>query len=303
MRKLKILSLALIAATSLGVNLQAQAAEKFKVMTTFTVLQDIAKNIAGEYAQVESLTKIGAEIHDYEPTSKDLVRLQKSQLIITNGLNLERWFERFYEKSSKKIPTIVASAGVEPDYILSGPYKGTPNPHGWMSLKNAYIYVNNIEKALIEFDPKHAMQYKANASVYRQKIQKIETDILTFLAKNKLKADYLITSESAFSYLSRDIGLKYASIWPINAEDVGTPKQISDMVKLVKDNQIKVVFSGSTMDLKPMETVMKETGAKFGGYLYVDTLTEKDGPVPTYLDMLQKTTYQIIDGFQAVIKK
>lgn len=275
-------------------------ADKLRIMTTFTVLEDITKNIAGNLADVKSLTEIGAEIHDYEPTAKDLVKLNNSDLIISNGLNLERWFQRFYSKSSKKIPTVVASQGVVEDLITSGPYKGTPNPHGWMSLKNAYIYIDNIENALAKYDPENAAAYHANAKAYREKIAKMESDINKFLQESQLTSQYLITSESAFSYLARDINLKYASIWPVNTEEEGTPKQISDMVNLIKANNIKVVFSGSTMNIKPMQVIMKETGAVFGGYLYVDTLSDKDGPVPTYLDMLSKSIYQIIDGFKKV---
>lgn len=282
----------------LGLSLLGSAASaKLQVMTTFTVLDDITKNIAGKYADVQSLTAIGAEIHEYQPTARDLVRLNRSDLIITNGLGLEKWFQRFYEKASKRIPTVDASVGVTPIYITSGPYKGKPNPHGWMSIKNAYIYIDNITKALQQHDPKNAAHYADNAKAYVVKIKKMENDVNEFLSKNNLKGDYLFTSESAFSYIARDIGLEYNSIFPVNAEEVGTPQQIARAVNIVRDNNVKVVFSGSTMDIKPMNVVIKETGAKFGGYLYVDTLTDKSGPVPTYLDMLSKTVYTIVDGY------
>ncbi|RIY37926.1 metal ABC transporter solute-binding protein, Zn/Mn family [Psittacicella gerlachiana] len=273
-----------------------------RVVTTFTVLADITKNIAGSYAQVESLTPIGAEIHEYEPTSRDLVALNRSDLIITNGLGVEKWFERFYQRA-KKIPVVVASEGVEPSLINEGPYAGKPNPHGWMSLTNAYIYVQNITAALVKYDPANKAGYEANAKAYIEKLNKMENDVRTFISKNNLSGVYLITSESAFSYLARDIGLRYDSIWPVNAEDVGTPAQITRIINLVRDNGIKVVFSGSTMDIKPMQVIMKETGAQFGGYLYVDTLTDVDGPVPTYLDMLQKTVYTIVDGYNKTLTK
>ncbi|RIY34289.1 metal ABC transporter substrate-binding protein [Psittacicella hinzii] len=271
-----------------------------RVVTTFTVLEDITRNIAGKYATVESLTPIGAEIHEYEPTSRDLVRLNRSDLIITNGLGLEKWFQRFYQRA-KNIPVVEASKGVVPSLITEGPYAGQPNPHGWMSLTNASIYVENIKNALIEHDPANKEGYEANAKAYLEKLAKMEADVRTFISKNNLEGAYLITSESAFSYLARDINLRYDSIWPVNAEDVGTPAQITRIINLVRDNKIKVVFSGSTMDLKPMEVVMQETGAQFGGYLYVDTLTDAKGPVPTYLDMLSKTVYTIVDGYNKTL--
>ncbi|RIY32735.1 metal ABC transporter substrate-binding protein [Psittacicella melopsittaci] len=297
--KIKFAYILLALFTAFTFSTQALA---LRVVTTFTVLADITKNIAGDYAQVESLTPIGAEIHEYEPTSRDLVRLNRSDLIITNGLGLEKWFARFYQRA-KDIPVVVASEGVQPSLINDGPYAGLPNPHGWMSLTNAYIYVENIKNALIKYDPANKAGYEANAAAYIAKLNKMESDVRTFVQQNNLEGVYLITSESAFSYLARDIGFKYDSIWPVNAEDVGTPAQITRIINLVRDNNIKVVFSGSTMDLKPMQVVMKETGAQFGGYIYVDTLTDVDGPVPTYLDMLQKTVYTIVDGYNKTLTK
>lgn len=276
---------------------------KLRVMTTFTVLQDITQNIAGDLAEVESLTAIGAEIHEYEPTSRDLVRLNRSDLIITNGMNLEKWFERFYAKSTKKIPTVVATTNITPSLIVGEPYHGKANPHSWMSIKNSYIYVENIKNALIKYDPRNKAGYEANAKAYLAKLKVVDATITKFLAQHNLKNAWLITSESAFSYLARDIGLRYDSIWSVNAEQTGTPQQIKRIVELIKKERIPVVFSGSTMDPKPMQAVIRETGAKWGGYLYVDTLSDQRGPVPTYLSMLEKTVYQIVEGYQSVIKK
>ncbi|MFC6276734.1 metal ABC transporter solute-binding protein, Zn/Mn family [Psittacicella hinzii] len=282
--------------------LPSSALANLRVVTTFTVLADIAKNVAGEYAKVESLTPIGAEIHEYEPTSRDLARMNRSDLIITNGLGLEKWFERFYAKAAKQIPVVVASTGVEPSLITQGPYAGKPNPHGWMSLNNAYLYVNNIKEALIKYDPANKEGYEKNAAAYLEKLKAVEAKVKNFISKHSLEHVYLITSESAFSYLARDLNFKYDSIWPVNAEDVGTPTQITRIINLVKKEKIKVVFSGSTMDRKPMDVVMQETGAIWGGYLYVDTLTDAKGPVPTYLDMLQQTVYTIVDGYSKTLK-
>lgn len=279
------------------------ALAQLKVVTTFTVLADITKNIAGDYAKVESLTPIGAEIHEYEPTSRDLVRLNRADLIITNGLGLEKWFQRFYAKAAKNIPTVEATTGVVPSLITSGPYEGKPNPHAWMSLSYATLYVENIKNALIKYDPANAQGYETNAQAYLAKLNAVKQEVETFIKENKLQGVYLITSESAFSYLAQDLGLKYDSIWPINAEDVGTPTQITRIIKLVKDNNIQVVFSGSTMDRKPMDVVMAETGAKWGGYLYVDTLTDAKGAVPTYLDMLEKTAQTIVAGYKLTLNK
>lgn len=296
----KISSLALLVGS---ITFIPQAQAKLKVMTTFVVLQDMVQNVAGDYAEVQSLTGRGAEIHDFEPTSRDLVKLNNVDVIITNGLNLEVWFQRFYDRATQRIPTFVASQGVVRSLITSGPYKGKANPHGWMSIKNAYIYVSNIAKALCTVDQAHCTKYQENAQKYTAQISKIDTRVTNFLRANQLVGKYLITSESAFSYLARDIGLRYDSIWPVNSDEAGTPKQLVRIIDIIRKENIKVVFSGSTMDIKPMEVVMRDTDAVFGGYLYVDTLTEPEGRVPTYLAMLERTVYAIVDGYQKVVHK
>lgn len=131
--------------TALALGLFAmQANAKFKVVTTFTVIQDIAQNVAGNAATVESITKPGAEIHEYEPTPKDIVKAQSADLILWNGLNLERWFERFFQNVKDK-PAVVVTEGIQPLSIYEGPYKDVPNPHAWMSPSNALIYIENIK--------------------------------------------------------------------------------------------------------------------------------------------------------------
>jgi len=145
----------------------------FRVVTTFTVIQDIAQNVAGTSALVESITKPGAEIHDYQPTPLDIVKAQSADLVIWNGMNLERWFERFFD-NVKDVPSVVITEGVEPLGIREGPYTGKPNPHAWMSPRNALIYVENIRKALVKHDPKNAEAYNKNAAVYSAQIKAID---------------------------------------------------------------------------------------------------------------------------------
>ena len=148
----------------------AAAQEKFKAVTTFTVIADIAQNVAGDAAIVESITKPNAEIHNYQPTPGDILRAQDAKLILWNGLNLEQWFERFFNNISD-VPSIVVSEGVEPMGIAEGPYTGKPNPHAWMSPESALIYVENIRKAFVEHDPENAKTYNRNAAAYSEKIK------------------------------------------------------------------------------------------------------------------------------------
>lgn len=283
--------------TALALGLFAmQANAKFKVVTTFTVIQDIAQNVAGNAAIVESITKPGAEIHEYEPTPKDIVKAQSADLILWNGLNLERWFERFFQNIKDK-PAVVVTEGIQPLSIYEGPYKDAPNPHAWMSPSNALIYIENIKNALVKYDPQNAAVYEKNAADYAQKIKQLDEPLRAKLAQIPEAQRWLVTSEGAFSYLAKDYNLKEGYLWPINAEQQGTPQQVRKVIDLVRKNNIPVVFSESTISPKPAQQVAKESGAKYGGVLYVDSLSAKKGPVPTYIDLLNVTVSTIVKGF------
>lgn len=270
---------------------------KFKVVTTFTIIQDMAQNIAGDAATVESITKPGAEIHDYEPTPKDIVKAQSADLVLWNGLNLERWFEKFFQNVKDK-PAVIVTDGIEPMSIYEGPYTGSPNPHAWMSPSNALVYIENIKNALVKYDPQNKETYEKNTALYIQKIKELDQPLREKLAQVPEAQRWLVTSEGAFSYLARDYGFKEAYLWPINAEQQGTPQQVRKVIETVRANNIPVVFSESTISPKPAKQVAKETGAKYGGVLYVDSLSNANGPVPTYIDLLKTTVTTIAKGFE-----
>jgi manganese/iron transport system substrate-binding protein len=273
-----------------------EADKRFRVVTTFTVIQDMAQNVAGTAAVVESITKPGAEIHDYQPTPLDIVKAQDADLVLWNGLNLERWFERFFD-NVKDVPSAVVSDGVTPLGITDGPYTGKPNPHAWMSPSNALIYIENIRKAFVAHDPANAETYNANAAAYAAKIKALDAPLRERFAQIPEAQRWLVTSEGAFSYLAHDYGMREAFLWPINADEQGTPQQVRKVIDLVRANNIPVVFSESTISDKPAMQVAKETGARYGGVLYVDSLSAEGGPVPTYIDLLRVTVETIAEGF------
>jgi manganese/iron transport system substrate-binding protein len=279
------------------VPLEALAAKK-RIVTTFTIIQDMAQNVAGEAAVVESITKPGAEIHGYEPTPQDIVKAQKADLILWNGLNLERWFERFF-RNLRKVPSVVLTEDIEPLGIEEGPYTGKPNPHAWMSPSNAVLYVENIRKALVNLDPKNAAVYNANAKAYTAKFKTIEETVRAELAKIPADQRWLVTSEGAFPYLARNFGMKELFLWAVNADQQGTPQQVQKVIDGVRKNKIPVVFSESTVSDKPARQVANETGARYGGVLYVDSLTTANGPAPTYLRLMEYNARTIVKGFLA----
>ncbi len=270
-------------------------ADGFKVVTTFTVIADMARNVAGDAATVESITRAGAEIHGYQPTPRDLVRASGADLILWNGMNLELWFEQFIGNLGP-IPSATISDGIDTMAINEGSYEGLPNPHAWMGLDNALIYIDNIAAAMSEHDPENAETYIANAAAYKGEITAAIAPLRDQILAIPEDERWLVTCEGAFSYLARDFNLKEAYLWPMNADQTGTPQQVRGVIDTVRDNNIRAVFCESTVNTDPAEQVARETGAAYGGVLYVDSLSLEDGPVPTYIDLLRVTTETIVNG-------
>ncbi|ORE96088.1 metal ABC transporter substrate-binding lipoprotein [Stappia sp. 22II-S9-Z10] len=284
--------------TAMSMGSAAHAADRMKVVTTFTVLADMARNVAGDAADVVSITRPGAEVHGYSPTPRDIVGASDADLVLWNGLNLERWFEQFIDNLGD-IPSATLSDGIDPIPISSGSYEGLANPHAWMGLQNALHYVDNIAAAFSEADPDNAATYAANAAAYKAEISATLEPLREKVAAIPEDQRWLVTCEGAFSYLARDFGLKELYLWPINADQTGTPQQVRAVIDGVREHEIPVVFCESTVNTAPAQQVARETGSHYGGVLYVDSLSEADGPVPTYLDLLRVTATTVVDGLTA----
>lgn len=267
---------------------------KKTVLTTFTVLADIGKNVAGDHLNVESLTKPGAEIHEYEPTPSDIKKASQADLILDNGLNLETWFTKFVQDSDA--PHATVSDGVQVINITEDAYAGKPNPHAWMSPKNAQIYVDNMVHEFTKLDPEHAEDYKKNGENYKKQLQEVRDEMVVKIGTLPENQRALVTCEGAFSYLTADAGLKEKYIWAVNSEQQATPSQINSAIEFVKENKVPAVFCESTVSDNPMRQVADASGAKFGGLLYVDSLTNEHGLVPTYLDMIRHDAKVIVTG-------
>jgi manganese/iron transport system substrate-binding protein len=273
----------------------AQPARPKRVVATFTVLADMAQNVAGTAVLVESLTRPGAEIHDYEPTPLDVVRAQAADLVLWNGMGLERWFERFFSRVNG-VRDAVLTMGITPVGIGEGPYANQPNPHAWMSPTLALIYVENIRRALTAIEPQHEAAFQANAQAYAAQIRAVDARMRERLAAIPAERRVLATCEGAFSYLTRDYQMREAYLWPINSEDEGSPRQVRALIDSVRRSRVPAVFCESTVNDRPMRQVARETGARFGGVLYVDSLTGPDGAAPTYLKLLEANAETILRG-------
>ena len=281
----------------LSVTASSPARAELKVLTSFTVFADMASRVAGDRAEVVSITRPGAEIHQFRPTPGDIRRGLGADLALWNGLGLETWFERYLENLGD-VPAVILSEGVDPIDIGEGPYAGRPNPHAWMSPASAAIYVDNIVKALSAADPANADYFKANGEAYKKEISAVFEPVVAAIEALPEERRWLVSSEGAFPYLARDLGLRSASIWAINADSQGSPQQVRQIIDLVRAHNIPAIFSESTVSSKPAEQVARETGARYGGVLYVDSLSETDGPVPTYLDLLRVTSETIVAGLR-----
>ena len=292
---IKTFVIGILSALVLTSAMQAQAQDKFKAVTTFTVIADMARNVAGDAAVVESITKAGAEIHGYQPTPRDIIKAQNADLILWNGLNLELWFEQFFS-NLRDVPSATLSDGVEPLSITEGDYNGKPNPHAWMSLKSALIYVDNIRDAFATHDPENAEIYNANAEAYKEQIREAIKPLRDAILAIPVEKRWLVSCEGAFSYLTRDFEMQELYLWPINADQQGTPQQVRKVIDSVREEGIEAVFCESTVSQDPAKQVARETGATYEGVLYVDSLTEADGPVPTYIDLLRVTSQTLLDG-------
>lgn len=275
-------------------NSSSNSSSKPIVLTTFTVLADIASNVAGEHLQVESITKFGAEIHGYEPTPGDLRRASQADLILDNGLGLEAWFEQFV--SELDVPHVVVSDGVEPIQIGEGDYAGRSNPHAWMSPSNVQRYVDAMVVAFSEMDPAHAADFERNGAAYNAELQTVQDELIARLDAVPENQRALVTCEGAFSYLARDAGLTERYLWAVNAEQQATPQQIAGVIEFVRENEVPAVFCESTVSDAAMRQVVEASGAVFGGTLYVDSLSAADGPVPSYLELIRYDADLIVDG-------
>lgn len=293
-----VLAVGLLAACSPGATdatpADQPADDRPVVLTTFTVLADIARNVAGDHLRVESITRVGAEIHGYDPTPGDVARARDADLVLDNGLGLEAWFAQFLD--GVDVPHVVVSDGVDVLDVTEDAYAGRPNPHAWMSPLRTQVYVANVADAFANLDPAHAADYRANAAAYSAELQAVHDELVAAVATLPERQRVLVTCEGAFTYLAHDAGLDEHYLWAVNAERQSTPRQVAAVIDVVRERDVPAVFCESTVSDTAMRQVVDASDATFGGTLYVDSLSEPDGPVPTYLDLLRHDVRTIVDG-------
>lgn len=299
-----LLGLLLVAATGCatkhtGTTSAASEDDRPLVLTTFTVIADMAREIGGDQVRVESITRVGAEIHGYDPTPGDVLRGAGADVVLDNGLGLEAWFEQFLSQTDA--PRVTVSEGIDALTIARKNRDETataaqPNPHAWMSPTQAHTYVDNIVTALSEVDPASASAFRERGDHYQAELEDIAAMLETAVASVPQQQRVLVTCEGAFSYLARDAGLDEVYLWPVNAEQDPTGRDIAAAIDVVREREVPAVFCESTVSDRAMRQVEDATDAVWGGTLYVDSLSEPDGPVPSYLELLRHDVNVIAAG-------
>src|SRR6266508_1352629 len=268
----------------------ADAADKVKVVSSFSILGDMVKQVGGDRVEVITLVGPDGDAHVYEPTPADAKTLAASQILFTNGLGFEGWMNRLETSSGFKGKVVVASTGVKPRTMVEeegGKSETITDPHAWQSLANGKLYVANIRDALIAVDPDGKSTYEANANTYLDAIAKEETEVkaaLSTLPKDRRK---IITSHDAFGYFDAAYGLEIIAPEGVSTESEASAKDVAKIIRQIRQEKIPAVFMENITDHRLLDQIASETGAKIGGELYTDALSPPDGPAPTYLDMFR----------------
>ncbi|MDR2660594.1 MAG: zinc ABC transporter substrate-binding protein [Lactobacillaceae bacterium] len=277
---------------------------KLNTVSSFSIINDIVQEIGGDKVNAYSITKIGADQHDYEPTPKDIEVAKEANIVFVNGLGLEKngsgWFDKLMKSTNQQINIQNVSKGISTIKLSSNGVAGQDNPHAWNGVKEGIIYAQNITKILIKKDPKNKNYYQNRSDKYIQKL-----NILLNKWENKfnsLDADrkILVTQEAATSYLARDFGLKQYYIWEIDTESNGTPNQVKTLIdQLDKLKNIPAVFTEQGESDKPMKAVIKQIKTNIKGVLWTDSISNKKGAVPTYYDLLNYNLKTIYNGISS----
>lgn len=266
--------------------------DKFNVVATFSILGDFARNVGGDRVNVATLVGPNSDTHVYTPAPVDAQKIANAKLVIVNGLGLEGWLPRLIQSSGGKATMVVASQGVaarkvEADEAGADERGGEADPHAWQAVPNAKIYVANIRDALIAADPAGAGIYRANADAYFAKLDALDREVRDMVARIPPGRRHVISTHDAFGYFAAAYGIAFIAPQGVSTEAEPSARDIASIISQVKKQQIPAVFLENISDPRMMRRIAAETGAKIGGTLYSDSLTEENGEAPTYIDMVR----------------
>nr|WP_269429937.1 metal ABC transporter substrate-binding protein [Bacillus sp. FJAT-27231] len=277
---------------------------KLQVVTTYSILYDIVKNIGGDRIDIHSLAPIGSNPHEYDPLPLDIQKTTDADVVFYNGLNLEAgnsWFEKLIEtagKSEKDGSVFRLSKGVEPKHLTSKGHEGEEDPHAWLDIRNGIQYAKNARDALVQADPENAGFYKKNAQEYIAKLEKLHEEAVADFNQISKEKRFLVTSEGAFKYFCAAYGFEAGYIWEINSENQGTPQQVKKLVDLIKSRDLSSLFVETSVDPRSMEMVAKETDIPIGGTLFTDSLGKPGEKGDSYIKMMESNITVILDNLE-----
>ncbi|WP_213574164.1 metal ABC transporter substrate-binding protein [Stutzerimonas kunmingensis] len=286
----------LLIALALWLPLSLQAAEKLQVVTSFSILADLTREVGGEHIELTNLVDADADAHVYEPSPDDAKALLRADLIVANGLGFEPWLERLLASSEPKGKRIDASAGVVP-LMLDEDGEAVPDPHAWQSLTNAEIYVRNIAKALGELDPANLNVYIERRDAYLTRLHALLKKADAQIAGLPTSQRKVVTSHDAFGYLGQAWQLKFIAPQGLSTHDEPSAAEVAALIRQIRSEGVRAVFVENIRDPRLIRQIADEAGAKVGGTLYSDALASA-GPASTYLGMFEHN----LDTLMAVLK-
>ena len=288
---------ALVAVCAAGANLSvAVAQDKMPVIATFSILGDLVKNVGGDRIEVGTLVGTNADSHVYAPTPADAKRAGAAKLVFINGLGFEGWITRLVKASGTKAPAITVSKGIKTRKMQAddhGHGHTATDPHAWQSVSNAKIYVANIRDGLVAADPAGKSTYESNASAYLAKLEALEGEVKEAISKIPADRRRIITSHDAFGYFGAAYGIEFIAPTGVSTEAAVSARDVAKIIAQIRKQKIPAVFMENVNDPRMMEQIAKESGAKIGGRLFSDALTDEKGPAPSYIEMMRHNIHQL----------
>lgn len=276
--------------------------DKLQVVTTYSIIYDIVRNIGGERIEIYSLAPVGSNPHEYEPLPLDVQKTTDADAIFYNGLNLEQgnsWFEKLMDTAGKTgngAPVFRLSQSVEPMFLTTEGKEGEEDPHAWLDIRNGIKYAENTRDALVKIDPGHAEEYEKNAESYITKLEALHQKALERYSELPKEERIFVTSEGAFKYFSQAYDLTAEYIWEINQENQGTPQQITRVLDIIEEQNIQGLFLETSIDSRSMEMVSRETGREIKGKVFTDSIGKPGEDGDTYLKMMKWNIETIFEG-------
>jgi len=266
--------------------------DKLNVVATFSILADFVRNVGGDRVDVKALVGPNGDAHVYQPTPSDAKTLGDARLVLVNGLGFEGWMGRLVKASGTKAAMVTATKGVKPRKMEEEGHAGA-DPHAWQSVPNAKIYVANIRDALVAADPAGKSAYDANAAAYLARLDALDAEVKAAVAAIPADRRKIITTHDAFGYFGAAYGVAFIAPQGVSTESEVSARDVAKIITQIRKQKIPAVFLENVTDERLLKRIAEESGARVGGTLYSDALTDDKGPAPTYIDMMRHNVKQL----------